>query len=102
MTNIKILLQKLYLDLKWHYFNPWCVGKMNLAYKHYTESELYGYRVEALGHDFAHKHYHDLQEVKIFVSFFTFKDKLKVLLTPFSCGNEYCMPLHKLLTRKNG
>lgn len=91
-----MFLYVIFITLKWHPFNPWCVARMNLSYKKYTESELYHLRVDALGHKFAHDHYHDLQEIKMFVSFFTLRDKLKVIFTPFSCGNEYSMPLYKL------
>lgn len=92
LNKIRMFLYHIYINLKWHPFNPWCVGRMNLAYKNYIESDLYKYRVEELGHEFAFKHYHELQEVKIFISFFTPKNKLKLLFTPFSCGNQYNMP----------
>ena len=82
--------------MKWSPFNPWCVARMNLAYKRYTESDLYNYRVEALGHKFAHDHYHESGGLKVFMTFFTLKDKLKVIFTPFSCGNEYSIPFYKL------
>ena len=97
LRKIKFFLFHLYTDLKWSPFNPWCIGRMNLAYKRYTESDLYKYRVDALGHKFAHDHYHETRGAETFITFFTFKDKLKVLLTPFSCGNEYSIPFDKIL-----
>ena len=99
IDKIKFFLVHLYIDLKWSTFNPWCIARMNLAYKRYTESDLYTYRVEVLGHKFAHDHYHESKGIEVFMTFFTFKDKLKVIFTPFSCGNEYSMPLYKLFEK---
>jgi len=92
IEKIKRFLYMTYIDLKWHPFNPWCVARMNLSYKHYIKSDLYKYRVEALGHEFAYSHYVELQEINMFVSLFTLRDKLKIIFTPFSCGDKHSIP----------
>lgn len=90
------------LKIRWSPWNPWCLGRMNLAWTKYTQTTLYKSRKKleeeqpnSFG-DFAHKAFVDNYEIKHFVSTFTLKDKIKLFLAPFSFGAKFRMPFRKL------
>ena len=90
------------LKIKWCPWNPWCLGRMNLAWTKYTQTTMYEGRKQlekdlpGTFKDFAYKAFIDNYEIKHFISTFTSKDKIKLLLAPFSFGAKFRMPLRKL------
>ncbi len=51
LIKITHMPAKIYMSIKWWPWNPWCVARLNLALKKYTESVMYEERVKAFGHD---------------------------------------------------
>lgn len=82
----------IYMNIKWSPWNPWNVARLNLALQKYMETIMYRERVVASGHDWAIGAFEEYNEIPFFVRQFTFKDKLRMLFMPFSCGNYYRMP----------
>lgn len=93
------------IKIKWSPWNPWCLGTMNLAWKKYTETPMYEGRKELEKNhpidfeDFAYKAFIDNYEIKHFISTFTWKEKIKLLLAPFSFGSRFRMPFGQLQER---
>jgi len=82
----------IYMNIKWSPWNPWNIARLNLALQKYMETVMYRERVIAFGRNWAISAFEEHNEIPFFVKQFTFKDKLRVLFTPFSCGNYYKMP----------
>lgn len=94
--------QLILLKIKWSPWNPWCLGRMNLAWAKYTQTSMYKDRKQLekdhpnCFEDFAYKSFIDNYEVKHFINRFTKKDRIRLFFTPFSCGNQFRMPFWKL------
>lgn len=94
--------QIILLKIKWNPWNPWCLGKMNLAWTKYTRTSMYEDRKQLeKGNptdfkDFAYNSFIENYEVKHFVNCFTKKEKIKLFFAPFSFGNNFRMPFWKL------
>jgi len=86
---IAISLIKIYVCIKWSQYNPWCIAKMNMAYSKYTETEIYRQRLITFGEDFAIQTFIDYCELPYFLRKLTTKDKWKMYITPFSCGDKF-------------
>ena len=82
----------LYMSIKWSPWNPWNIASLNLALRKYMETIMYRERVIVFGHDWAISAFEEYNEIPFFVRQFAFKDRLKTIFTPFSCGNYYRMP----------
>jgi hypothetical protein len=93
------------VKIKWSPWNPWCLGRMNLAWKKYTETSMYKSRKELEKvspvnfRDFAYKAFVDNYEIKHFMARFTRKEKIKLFLAPFSFGAKFRMPFRQLENR---
>lgn len=98
ISYYRLILSK----IKWSPWNPWCLGRMNLAWTKYTQTSMYEGRKQLEKNspnsfkDFAYRAFVDNYEIKHFVSTFTSKDKIKLLLTPFSFGHKFRMPLWRI------
>lgn len=92
IVNLICKLAEIYLSIKWCPWNPWCVSRLNLALKKYMETVMYKERVKAFGHEWAIESFENNSEVKFFVHRFTTKDTLRMVFTPFSCGDHYSLP----------
>lgn len=90
------------LKIKWSPWNPWCLGKMNLAWTKYTQTSMYEGRKQLEKDnpvnfkDFAYKSFIENYEIKHFMNCFTKKEKIKLFFAPFSFGNSFKMPFWKL------
>jgi len=93
------------LKIRWSPWNPWCLGRMNLAWIKYTQTTLYKDRKKLEKEqpvsfsDYAHKAFIDNYEIEHFVAIFTSKDKIKLFLAPFSFGSKFRMPFRRLEDR---
>jgi hypothetical protein len=93
------------LKIRWSPWNPWCLGRMNLAWTKYTETPMYeGRKQLEKDHpvdfkDFAYKSFINNYEIKHFMASFTKKDKIRLLFAPFSFGSAFQMPFQKLEDR---
>ena len=78
------------LRIKWSPWNPWCLGRMNLAWTKYMHTTMYEGRKQLEKNspsnfkDYAYKAFIDNYEIKYFISTFTSKDKIRLFLAPFS------------------
>ena len=94
MEQIRIILVK----IKWNKWNPWCLGRMNLAWMKYTQTPMYEERKKLEKKypidfkDFACRSFIENYEIKFFMRHFTTKDKIKLFFMPFSFGNQFKMP----------
>jgi hypothetical protein len=97
----RLILLKIY----WNPWNPWCVGRMNLAWRKYMETPMYEGRKELeKAHpdhftDYTRRAFVDNHEIKHFMSNFTKKDKIKLFFAPFSFGSTFRMPFWKVENR---
>jgi len=95
----------IWLKIKWSPWNPWCVGRMNLAWSKYTKTPMYEGRKELENahpvdfKDFAYKSFAENYEIKHFMANFTKKDKIKLFFAPFSFGSAFRMPFWKVENR---
>ena len=87
-----------YHKIKWSPWNPWCLGRMNLAWVKYTQTSMYEGRKQlerdlpVSFKDFAHKSFIESTEIIHFINSFTKRDKIRLLFTPFSFGTKFQMP----------
>jgi hypothetical protein len=90
------------IRIKWSPWNPWSLGRMNLAWCKYTQTVMYEERKKLEGElpenfeNFAYRAFVDNCEMQHFVRYFTFWDKVRLFLTPFSFGTTFQMPLYEL------
>ena len=89
------------MSIKWSAWNPWAIARLNLAWTKYTETTMYEERFKCSEfhtdpnrESYAEQAYIENCEVMFFVNQFTWKDKLKIAFTPFSCGNQNRMPFY--------
>lgn len=82
----------IWFNAKWSPWSPWCVARLNMAWNKYTSTPVYSERVEASGEEWAEQQWQENRETQFFISMFTFREKLKVLFLPYSCGDKYRMP----------
>jgi hypothetical protein len=73
-------------------WNPWNVARLNMALQKYMETIMYRERVKAYGDEWAIRAFEEYGEIPFFVRKFTFRDRLRVIFTPFSCGDYYMIP----------
>lgn len=108
MSIFRLFLLKMaifHLKVKWSPWNPWCLGRMNLAWRKYTQTSMYEGRKELEKEhpvnfrDFAYKSYVENGEIKHFMANFTKKERIRLFFTPFSFGNNFTMPISKLQNR---
>ena len=90
----------MWVHVRWCEWNLWVLSSLNLAWTNYTKTSMYEERMKIdfmplrPGYeDYATQAYVDNLEPLFFKKRFTRKDKLRVLFTPFSCGDKYQMPL---------
>lgn len=90
------------LKAKWSTWNPWCIGRLNLAWTKYTQTVMYAERKKLEEEhprsfkNFAMKSYMDNCETLHFIKRFTFGEKVKLTFAPFSFGSTFKMPFYKL------
>ena len=90
------------LKIKWSPWNPWCLGKMNLAWTKYTQTSTYEGRKRlekdnpAYFKNFAYNSFRDDYEIRYFIDRFTLKEKIRLFFAPFSFGGQFKMPFWKL------
>jgi hypothetical protein len=93
---------RVHLSIKWSPWNPWAVARINMAWTKYVQTAMYEERLEVPREfhtnrkfeNYAEQAYVTNVEAMFFISMFTRKEKLKVLFTPFSCGNRNRMPFY--------
>ncbi len=94
------------LKIKWSPWNPWCLGRTNLAWAKYAQTSTYEGRKQlekdspVYFKDFAYNAFVDNCEIRYFINRFTLKDKIKLFFAPFSFGDKFRMPLVALFGRK--
>jgi len=88
-----------YLKIKWSAWNPWAVARLNIVWNRYTGTEMYKARKEidfmppnGDYEDFAEQAFYEYNEAEMFIGNYTFKEKLKIIFCPFSCGDKYRLP----------
>ena len=97
--------QLILLRIKWSPWNPWCLGRMNLAWTKYTQTPTYEGRKQlekdnpTYFKNFAYNSFVDDYEIRYFINRFTKKEKIKLFFAPFSFGNNFRMPFRKLEDR---
>ena len=97
--------QLILLKIKWTPWNPWCLGRMNLAWTKYIQTSMYeGRKQLEEGHpsdfkDFAYNSFIENYEIGYFISCFSKKEKIRLFFCPFSFGGRFRMPLWKLENR---
>lgn len=95
---IRLKVGCVYYKIKWSPWNPWCLGRMNLAWTKYTQTSMYEDRkqleqdVPVGFRDFAYKSFVDNHEIIHFTKSFTKRDKIRLLFVPFSFGTKFQMP----------
>lgn len=94
--------QLILLKIKWSPWNPWCLGRMNLAWTKYTQTPMYEGRKQlekeqpSTFKDFSYKAFYENHEINYFISCFSKKEKIKLFLAPFSFGRRFRAPFYKL------
>ena len=96
----------MWIYVKWFEWNPWVFGGLNLAWTNYTKTSIYEERkkinyvtLKPGYEDYATQAYVDNMEPLFFKSRFTWKDKLRIIFLPYSCGNKYKMPFYLIRNR---
>lgn len=91
------------IKIKWSPWNPWCLAKLNLAWRKYTQTPMYESR-KALEErfpldfkDFAYNSFIVNGEVFFFIKKITWKEKILIFFMPFSFGNRFKMPLYRAM-----
>lgn len=92
-----------YYSIIWNEWSPWAIARVNLAWQKYTETPMYAerkkidfMRVSPDCEDYAEQAFLDNKEAFYFIKKLSWKDKLKILLMPFSCGDHYKLPFYKI------
>jgi hypothetical protein len=93
-----------YYSIKWSSWNPWAIGRLNMAWNKYVSTPMYEERLKVSKclhtdknfENYAEQSFVTNCETKLFMSLLTRKEKLRVLLVPFSCGNKYRMPFYRI------
>lgn len=110
------LLKKLYYKIAWYSYivwleilycewNPWALARLNQAWTNYTKTPMYAERKKIkfmrapkfegkTYEDYAEQAYVENLEIKLFTSLFTWKDRVKIAFTPFSCGDKHQIPFY--------
>lgn len=108
------MIKKLYYKVAWYSYcawieflycewNPWALARLNLAWTNYTKTSMYSERkkIDYMGpkkfkekvyEDYAEQAYVENLEIKLFTSLFTWKDRARMVLAPYSCGDKHTMP----------
>ncbi len=68
--------------VKWNF--PYNLAKLHMAYRKYTETEMYRLRVAEMGYGYALKAFVDNCEERYFLKKLTTGDKLKAFFIPYS------------------
>jgi len=97
-----LLAWHIYLSVKWSPWNPWAVARLNMAWTKYIQTPVYEDRLKVptelhtdrKSENYAEQAYIMNTEAMLFMSLFTRKERLKILFTPFSCGNRNKMPFY--------
>jgi len=90
------------IKIKWNPWNPWCLGRMNLSWTKYTQTDTYKARMGLEKDypnrfkDFTYKSFVNNHELEYFILQFTPKDKIKLFFMPFSFGDQFRMPFWKI------
>ncbi len=77
-----ISLAKIWFWVKWNF--PYNLARLHMAYRKYTETEMYRLRVAEMGYGYALKTFVDNHEERYFLRKLTPGDKFKALLIPYS------------------
>jgi len=97
---------KTYIRIKWSTWNPWSIGRLNLAWGKYLVTPMYAARAE-LDHqlqinqanyegDYPYEAFMNNHEFDFFYKKRTLSDRARLFFAPFSFGNRFRMPIWRI------
>lgn len=106
ITCVCLYFIKIYIKIRWSCWNPWALGRMNLAWSKYAATPMYEARRELdrefaknipnYKGDFSYEAFLEYHEFDFFYSQRTLFDRVRLFFAPFSFSNKFRMPTWRI------